>query len=309
MVARAGHRHGRRLRLRDGVDPLAHQRARPGRARAAHGGALLRDAAAWARWPGRSSARRAAASSTRSGARSAARSHLIDINTPYGIAWVMALFEGSVAFVMIGAVMKSMDPALEEASQVIGAGRAAHDAAHHAAAGPARRARRRHLRLRRDAGLVLGGARARPAQPLLRRHHGDLPDGVAVPAAVPDGGGHGRVAVRGDVRHGLDLPAHRDARAATSRSPARRSGRASWTSDGLRWPLLRRLPRLPGRGGGPARPDDRSTPRSSGWPRSPRAGQLHPGQLRDRAVAGRGALGALEQPAARLRHREHRRRS
>src|SRR5439155_349742 len=34
------------------------------------------------------------------------------------------LFEGSVAFVMIGAVMKSMDPAMEEASQVLGAGRA-----------------------------------------------------------------------------------------------------------------------------------------------------------------------------------------
>jgi iron(III) transport system permease protein len=51
------------------------------------------------------------------------RGHLIDINTPWGIAWVMALFEGSVAFVMIGAVMKSMDPALEEASQVLGAGR------------------------------------------------------------------------------------------------------------------------------------------------------------------------------------------
>jgi iron(III) transport system permease protein len=49
--------------------------------------------------------------------------HLVDITTPYGIAWVMALFEGSVAFVMIGAVMKSMDPALEEASQVLGAGR------------------------------------------------------------------------------------------------------------------------------------------------------------------------------------------
>jgi ABC-type Fe3+ transport system, permease component len=49
--------------------------------------------------------------------------HVIDINTPYGIAWVMALFEGSVAFVMIGAVMKSMDPSLEEASQVIGASR------------------------------------------------------------------------------------------------------------------------------------------------------------------------------------------
>ena len=49
--------------------------------------------------------------------------HLLDVTTPYGIAWVMALFEGSVAFVMIGAVMKSMDPALEEASQVLGAGR------------------------------------------------------------------------------------------------------------------------------------------------------------------------------------------
>src|SRR3954470_3501580 len=45
--------------------------------------------------------------------------YLLDINTAAGIAWVMALFEGSVAFVMIGAVMKSMDPALEEASQVM----------------------------------------------------------------------------------------------------------------------------------------------------------------------------------------------
>ena len=33
-------------------------------------------------------------------------------------------------------------------------------------------------------------------------------------------------------------------------------------------------------------------------------GQLHARQLRDRAVARRGALRALEQPAARLRHRE-----
>jgi iron(III) transport system permease protein len=48
---------------------------------------------------------------------------LMDITSPWGIAWVMALFEGSVAFVMIGAVMKSMDPSLEEASQVMGAGR------------------------------------------------------------------------------------------------------------------------------------------------------------------------------------------
>jgi iron(III) transport system permease protein len=50
-------------------------------------------------------------------------SYLINVNTPYGIAWVMALFEGSVAFVMIAAVMKSMDPSLEEASQIMGASR------------------------------------------------------------------------------------------------------------------------------------------------------------------------------------------
>jgi iron(III) transport system permease protein len=48
---------------------------------------------------------------------------LIDVTGAVGIAWVMALFEGSVAFVMISAVMRSMDPSLEEASQVIGAGR------------------------------------------------------------------------------------------------------------------------------------------------------------------------------------------
>jgi len=48
---------------------------------------------------------------------------LLNMITPFGIAWVMALFEGSVAFFMIGAVMKSMDPSLEEASQVLGASR------------------------------------------------------------------------------------------------------------------------------------------------------------------------------------------
>ena len=48
---------------------------------------------------------------------------IINITSPMGIAWVMALFEGSVAFVMISAVMQSIDPSLEEASQVIGASR------------------------------------------------------------------------------------------------------------------------------------------------------------------------------------------
>jgi iron(III) transport system permease protein len=48
---------------------------------------------------------------------------LFDIYSPFGIAWVMALFEGTVAFVMISASMKSMDPSLEESSRVLGAGK------------------------------------------------------------------------------------------------------------------------------------------------------------------------------------------
>ena len=46
---------------------------------------------------------------------------IADIYTHFGIAWVMALFEGTVAFVMISASMKSMDPALEELARVMGA--------------------------------------------------------------------------------------------------------------------------------------------------------------------------------------------
>ena len=52
-----------------------------------------------------------------------ARNDLFDIYSPLGIAWVMALFEGTVAFVMISASMKSMDPSLEESSRVLGAGK------------------------------------------------------------------------------------------------------------------------------------------------------------------------------------------
>ena len=48
---------------------------------------------------------------------------LVDIYSPWGIAWVMALFEGTVAFVMIAAAMKSMDPSLEESARVMGAGK------------------------------------------------------------------------------------------------------------------------------------------------------------------------------------------
>ena len=48
-------------------------------------------------------------------------SDVFNIYSPWGIAWVMALFEGTVAFVMISASMKSMDPSLEESSRVLGA--------------------------------------------------------------------------------------------------------------------------------------------------------------------------------------------
>src|SRR3954451_16894260 len=48
---------------------------------------------------------------------------LFNVYSAWGIAWVMALFEGTVAFVMIGAAMKSMDPSLEESSRMCGAGK------------------------------------------------------------------------------------------------------------------------------------------------------------------------------------------
>jgi iron(III) transport system permease protein len=48
---------------------------------------------------------------------------LFNAYSAWGIAWVMALFEGTVAFVMISAAMKSMDPALEESARVMGAGK------------------------------------------------------------------------------------------------------------------------------------------------------------------------------------------
>ncbi len=51
------------------------------------------------------------------------QSDFFNIYSPWGIAWVMALFEGTVAFVMISASMKSMDPSLEESSRVLGAGK------------------------------------------------------------------------------------------------------------------------------------------------------------------------------------------
>jgi hypothetical protein len=134
-------------------------------------------------------------------------SYLIDINTPYGIAWVMALFEGSVAFVMIGAVVKSMDPGLEEAAGHR-RGPPAHDAAGDPAAGAAGRTRRRDLRICRDARLVRRCARARNARSLLCSDHRHISADPAVPAEDPAGGRHGRVAVRRDVRHALNLSAH-----------------------------------------------------------------------------------------------------
>jgi iron(III) transport system permease protein len=48
---------------------------------------------------------------------------LINIASPLGMIWVMALYEGTVAYMIISAAMKSMDPSLEESSQVFGAGK------------------------------------------------------------------------------------------------------------------------------------------------------------------------------------------
>src|ERR671933_2378889 len=43
---------------------------------------------------------------------------LVNVSTPLVIVWVMSLYEGTVAYMVISAAMKSMDPSLEESSQV-----------------------------------------------------------------------------------------------------------------------------------------------------------------------------------------------
>ncbi len=71
--------------------------------------------------PGPCSLAPGAAFSTKSGTGPVAWVISFNIYSMFGIAWIMALFEGTVAFVMISASMKSMDPALEELARVIGA--------------------------------------------------------------------------------------------------------------------------------------------------------------------------------------------
>ena len=224
---------------------------------------------------------------------------LINLVTPFGIAWVMALFEGSVAFVMIGAVMKSMDPALEEASQVIGASRL-----------------RTMLRVtlplvapacsgRRSSSSPRCWARSRPpscsgSRPLLCRHDGDLPARLAIPAAHPARGGDGGVAVRGHVPDAVPLsPADRRAEL---RHDQRQGVPAA--GDGRRAPALAALRRVRllcsplGR----AAADDVGL-RLGAEDRRRLSGRVNwtLEQLSDRAHDECRPLGARQQPAARRR--------
>ena len=127
-------------------------------------------------------------------------SDVADIYTHFGIAWVMALFEGTVAFVMISASMKSMDPALEELARVMGASKlrtmltVTLPLVMPGVLGAIA------LRLRRDAGLVRRRARARHPRPHLRHHDRDLGIDAGLSARLRPRLGHGPVAVRRHVR-------------------------------------------------------------------------------------------------------------
>jgi len=190
--------------VRDGVDTDPHQRAGPPSVRAVDGGAVLSDAAA-----------RGAAWSLLGSPESGfinqvwralgGNGHLIDINTAYGIAWVMGVVRGLGRFCHdCPRVMKSMDPALEEASQIIGASRV-----------------RTMLRITLPLVVpgVLGAAIFVFAEMLgsfaRRARTGDAPaaimssprrsthTGPAYPPNIPDRSRDGRVAVRGDVLHAV----------------------------------------------------------------------------------------------------------
>ena len=163
---------------------------------------------------------------------------LFNIYSPYGIAWVMALFEGTVAFVMISAAMKSMDPSLEESSRVLGAGKL-------------RTALRITLPLVAPGVLsatifvfaeMLGSFAAAFVLGIPGRFY-------VVTTAIwqatlsfpPD---YGRAAAMGLSLFGVMLITltlarlRAAARQPTPPSPARRSGRARWMSVAMRWPLL-----------------------------------------------------------------------
>ena len=234
--------------------------------------------------------------------------HLIDINTPWGIAWVMALFEGSVAFVMIGAVMKSMDPALEEASQVLGAGRM-----------------RTMLRITLPLVLpgVLGAAVFVFAE-MLGSFSAALVLGLPSRFYVVTTAMYQLVSQYPPrfptaAAMGVSLFAVMFAMVWIYRRIVSRGSYATITGKAFR-------PRVMDVGGPCAGRSSRVCVGYLGvavilpvltivyasfqrlttlWPARR---QLHAGQLRDRAVARRGAVGAREQPPPRLRHREHRRR-
>ena len=150
----------------------------------------------------------------------------------------MALFEGTVAYVMISASMKSMDPALEESARVMGASKL-------------------RTTLTVTLPLVLPGVLGATLfvfAEMLGSFAAALVLGIpgriyvittsiwstrrGLPAELRQGRRHGPVAVPG---HGGDadaLPLDRHAAAATRRSPARRSGRARWIWAASAWVLF-----------------------------------------------------------------------
>ena len=232
--------------------------------------------------------------------------HLIDMTTPYGIAWVMALFEGSVAFVMIGAVMKSMDPALEEASQVLGAGRL-----------------RTMLRITLPLVLpgVLGAAIFVFAE-MLGSFSAALVLGLpnrfyVVTTAMYQLVSQYPPQFPRAAAMGVSLFAVMFAMVYVYRRVVSRGNYVTITGKAFRPRVMERGPPalvaprglrgLSGRGGDPARPRPALRLHPAARHRLPQGRQLHAGELPDRAVARRGALRALEQPAPRRGHRQPRR--
>ena len=218
----------------------------------------------------------------------------------------MALFEGSVAFVMIGAVMKSMDPALEEASQVIGAGRL-----------------RTMLRITLPLVLpgVLGAAIFVFAEMLGSFSAAlvlGLPDRFYVvttamyqlvsqyPPRIPARRRDGRVAVRRDVRDAVHLSPASSRAAATSpitgkafRPRVMDVGRPALAA-------LRRLRALSAAARWSLPVADAGLclgPEDSPSPFRPRATSRSP-TISTALTHERRALGARQQPAARRRHRD-----
>ena len=109
------------------------------------------------------------------------RSRLFNIYSMAGMIWVDGLHYSPMAFLLMTAAFRSMDPSLEESAMMSGANDLAGRLAHHLAARLAGGARLAPDPVRAVDRIVRGAGAARTAGRHPGLHVGDLPGGPSIP--------------------------------------------------------------------------------------------------------------------------------